>query len=99
MTLLELYNIPNTTWFTGDRQLFRELNIGNRNITISVSRRGASVELDSKREVTLNSDGGFKAYTLDEVCYTLHLMRIIPFTAEHTLMLSLGIKEEDLCEP
>lgn len=99
MTLLELYNIPNTIWLTGDRQLFRELSIGNRNITICISRKGASVELDSDREVALNSGGDFKAYAFDGVCYTLHLMRIIPFTAEHTLMLSLGIKEEDLCEP
>ena len=99
MTLLELYNIPNTTWFTGDGQLFRELNIGTGNITISVSHKGASLELDSDKEVALNSDGDFEVYDFDGGCYPLHLMRIIPFTTEHTLMLSLGIKEEDLCEP
>ena len=99
MTLLDLYKIPNTAWFTGDTQLFKELGIGDNTITICVSRKGHSVELDSNREVVLNSDGDFKVYDLDGVCYTLYLMRIIPFTAEHTLMLSLGIKEEDLCEP
>lgn len=86
-------------WSTEDRQLFRELDISSRTITICVSRRGKSVELDAAREVTLNSDGDFKTYDFNGVCYTLHLMRIIPFTTEHTLMLSLGIKAEDLCEP